>query len=157
MEGKLLTVTKEFTWDMAHMLADHEGLCANLHGHTYRMQVTVARKQLPMVEEKKAVTKGMVVDFKDLKTIIEGIIVKPLDHCFMYWVGSSDSAELAIADMLTEFNKKVVAVSWRPTAENMAMDFFKVLDSYCEAEQLPWRPVSIKVWETPTSFAEVSI
>lgn len=144
-------VTKEFQWDMAHMLAEHQGLCKNVHGHTYKMQVTVTRKSDSLISGSGA-SNGMVIDFKDLKTIVKGKIVEPLDHAFIYWSQSPDPVEHQIAKLLMQNDRKVYQVNYRPTAEEMVLDFFDILNQ--ELEQYQVKVVSVKVWETPTSFAE---
>lgn len=149
---KRVSITKEFTWDMAHMLGGHEGLCKNLHGHTYKMQVEVCRIDGDVIKNCEA-SKSMVVDFKDLKNIVKAKIVEPLDHAFMYWNQSPDAAEHQIADILRSTGKKVVEVNFRPTAEEMAIDFFDQLSK--DLEDCGLDVLCIRVWETPSSFAEV--
>ena len=149
--GYMLTVTKEFKWDMAHILAGHEGMCKNLHGHTYRMQVEVARKSNDLIKEDKA-TSSMVIDFKDLKKIVKEEIVEALDHAFMYWTNSPDKLEHKIADLLKEEGRKVVEVDFRPTAEAMSFYFLNILKQ--RFKELNIKIISVKVWETPTSYAE---
>lgn len=144
-------VTKEFQWDMAHMLAEHQGLCKNIHGHTYKMQVTVIRKSDTLISGTGA-SDGMVIDFKDLKIIVKRKIVEPLDHAFMYWSQSPDQVEHQIAELLLQNDRKVYQVNYRPTAEEMALNFFNILSQ--ELEQYQVKVVSVKVWETTTSFAE---
>jgi len=73
----MITVTKEFSFDCAHMLTGHEGPCKNLHGHTYKLQVEVT--SYSGVQE-EGPSKGMIVDFKDLKQIVKELIVDKLDH-----------------------------------------------------------------------------
>lgn len=150
---KKVTVTKEYTWDMAHMLAEHKGLCQNLHGHTYKMQVEVSRLAGGVVMEKGAEF-GMVIDFKSLKELVEGKIVKPLDHSFMYWKGSTDVVEQGIGELLKKNGKKIAEVDFRPTAEEMAMSFFEMLVPGLEAIGLELE--ALRLWETPTSYAEVT-
>lgn len=152
-DGTFVRATKEFTWDMAHMLAGHESLCANVHGHTYRMQVTVAHKT-PHNLEPKGPAMGMIVDFKDLKTIIKELIVDKLDHSFMTWENSSDTCEREIARALVKYNKKVAVVSYRPTAENMAVAFKRLIKERLQELKVDYVVVKVSVWETPTSFAE---
>ncbi|WDC84441.1 6-carboxytetrahydropterin synthase [Caloramator sp. mosi_1] len=53
----MLTVSKEFNFEAAHMLSEHQGDCKNLHGHSYKM----------IVEVTGDIKNGMVIDFKDLK------------------------------------------------------------------------------------------
>lgn len=146
-------VVKEFKWDMAHMLAEHNGLCKNVHGHSYKLQVKVTRKSNELIENTRH-SDGMVIDFKDLKDIVEKNIIDPLDHAFMYWTKSSDQVEHQIADVLIMNKRKVVKVNYRPTAEEMARDFFIRLTD--ELNNYDIKLVSVKVWETPTSFAEVN-
>lgn len=152
-----LTVTKEFTWDMAHMLAGHEGLCKNLHGHTYKMHVTVTRigtneSGTPWVR-KEGPAEGMVVDFKELKEVVEKLIVHPLDHCFMFWQHSSDMCEHELCEVLSRHGKKIAWVEYRPTAENMVADFFSRIQAETVQLNLPWTVTRVQVWETPTSYA----
>lgn len=63
--------TKEFTFDSAHQLVGHDGKCANLHGHTYRLEV--ALKDTPIIPE--GPKEGFVMDFGDLKRIVKENIV----------------------------------------------------------------------------------
>ncbi|EYE87850.1 precorrin-3B C17-methyltransferase [Fervidicella metallireducens AeB] len=146
-----ISVTKEFTWDMAHMLAHHEGMCQNLHGHTYKMQVEIVRFTGNLIKGSDP-SKGMVLDFKDLKDIVNERIVKELDHAFMYWVNSPDKTEHEIARILIESGKKVVKVDYRPTAEEMALNFLRILRD--EFKKFDVDVKSVKVWETPTSYAK---
>jgi 6-pyruvoyltetrahydropterin/6-carboxytetrahydropterin synthase len=147
-----ITVTKEFSWDMAHMLSGHEGLCKNLHGHTYKMQVEVSSKGGSLIEDDKS-SKGMIIDFKNLKEIVRDKIIDRLDHAFLYWTGSGDVVEHKIAELLKESGRKVAEVPYRPTAEEMVIDFYNIL--FVELGHHAIIVESIKLWETPTSFAEV--
>lgn len=147
-----LTATKEFKWEMAHMLTGHEGLCKNVHGHSYKMQVTVSRESRTVLS---GPSKGMVLDFSDLKRSIEKELVDHLDHAFMI-DGSADGLEKQLHQLL-EGKSKLYVVMYRPTAENMAQDFFAQISTILEEHfgntvQLE----SVKVWETVTAFAEVS-
>ncbi|GAB6098820.1 6-carboxytetrahydropterin synthase QueD [Halanaerocella petrolearia] len=146
-----VSVTKIFSWDMAHMLAGHEGQCKNLHGHTYKLEVEVTNKAGQLEEVGPA--QGMIVDFKDLKRVVKEEIINPLDHAFLYWANSSDKIEHQLANILQEGDRKVVEVDFRPTAENMAHHFWEILQS--RLSELDIEILSIKVWETPTSYAEV--
>ena len=148
----IVTATKEFTFDCAHMLEGHEGLCKNLHGHTYKVHVEVARDQ---GIESEGPAKGMVIDFKMLKTIVQQHIIEPLDHSFVYQ-NEGGQVETAIAELLDKAGLKVASVQFRPTAENMAIAFFEVLASRIP-EICPSTYVkSVTVWETPTSFAKIT-
>ncbi|MCK8824927.1 6-carboxytetrahydropterin synthase QueD [Fuchsiella alkaliacetigena] len=147
----MVSVSKEFSWDMAHMLAEHEGLCKNLHGHTYKLEVQVTKE----VENRAqcSSTEGMVIDFKELKQIVNNCIIEPLDHAFMYWTESPDELEHSLAETLEQGGRKIVKVNFRPTAEMMAVYFFDLLKSEFANRNIILQKV--KVWETPSSYAEV--
>ena len=124
-EGAIVSVTKEFTFDSCHQLKEYVGACARLHGHTYKLQVTV-EGELDKI--------GMVVDFKELKAYVDGMIIKSLDHY--------------------NLNDKL----WfNTTAENMVVYFFELLSKFfIEISQREDRYIAlteVKLWETPTSFA----
>ena len=107
---------------MAHMLANHWGACRNLHGHSYRLHVTVMRIAELAVND-------MVVDFSDLKSLVNKLIVYKYDHAFLYWENSDDEGEQAIAAAAMKFGHKVVGMKQRPTAENMLYDIADSLHS----------------------------
>lgn len=69
-----MLVCKEFTFDSAHRLPDYNGPCAQLHGHTYRLQVVV---------EGQIDKNGMVIDFADLKQLVQKTVLIPLDHHYL--------------------------------------------------------------------------
>jgi 6-pyruvoyltetrahydropterin/6-carboxytetrahydropterin synthase len=139
----MLTISKEFSFEAAHMLSEHEGDCKNLHGHSYKM----------IVEVTGDMQNGMVIDFKDLKKIVKETIIDKIDHSFIYFNASNDEVEHKIADILKESGKRIFEVNYRPTAENMAMDFYNILNGNLKDKGI--RVVSITLYETQTSFAKV--
>jgi 6-pyruvoyltetrahydropterin/6-carboxytetrahydropterin synthase len=149
-----IRITKEFTWCMAHMLANHKGKCRNIHGHTYKMQVEITRKEGDVVHNPGETDHGMVLEFNDVKDIINRVIVDRLDHAFLYWNDSTDPMEHEIAEILKKYDRKMVEIDYRPTAEEMAISFKKEI----EAELLPMGVyiTSLIVWESPTSFAKIT-
>ncbi|SCZ01214.1 6-carboxytetrahydropterin synthase QueD [Alkaliphilus peptidifermentans] len=74
MNNKLIDVTKIFTFDSAHKLDDYDGDCKYLHGHTYRMEITI-RGRIDY--------RGMVMDFNDLKELVKKEILLKLDHRYL--------------------------------------------------------------------------
>ncbi|CCJ34110.1 6-carboxytetrahydropterin synthase QueD [Caloramator australicus] len=142
-----ITVTKEFTFDCAHMLSNHEGICSNLHGHTYKLEVTASAELI-----KEGSSQGMVVDFGDLKSIVKELIVDKFDHSFIFWEGGSE-AEREIARVVEVYGMRIVKFNERPTAENMAIFIIKTLNEHLKDS--PVKIVKVRLYETPTSFAEV--
>lgn len=138
----MLKVAKEFSFDMAHLLDGHDGKCKNLHGHTYKLQVIVSGET-----ENSGAKKGMVIDFSDLKKVVNDLIISPMDHAFIY--DQSSERETKIAQLLQQLNSKTFALPVRSTAENLAQFIFQRLQ-----ENVGFHLHSIRLWETPTSFAE---
>lgn len=134
----MLKVTKSVKFDAAHVLTNHQGLCKNLHGHTYRVEASVC--QLP------GDTGDMVIDFKDLKRTCEEVILSRFDHAFIY--DETSAGESEIAAVVMKNGMRAVAIPFRSTAENLSRYFFGELKA-----RIPGL-CSVKVWETPDSFAE---
>ena len=139
-DAVMTTATKTIKFDAAHVLTNHEGLCKNLHGHTYRVDVTVAQSADD--------TKDMVIDFKDLKKIASEVVCDRFDHAFIY--DSTSPGESEIAAVVEKHGMRTAALPFRSTAENLARHFFSLL-----APRLPGLRF-IRVWETPESCAEYS-
>lgn len=134
----MIAVTKTVKFDAAHILTNHAGLCKNLHGHTYRVDVSVA--QAPDDES------DMVIDFKELKRIATETICDRFDHAFIYSTASEGERE--IAAVVERHGMRTVAIPFRSTAENLARMF------YCEMKSRIPNLASVKVWETADSCAE---
>lgn len=135
-----VAVGKIFTFDAAHQLVGHRGKCANLHGHTYKLEVVLKG---PVIRESGVSSEGFVMDFHDVKRIVKERIVDLWDHSFLA-MGNE-----AVLETLYQSNSKVALLGFRTTAEN--------LSSYiCYALKQAGLPVySVKLWETPTAWAEV--
>ena len=135
-------ITKEFKFEMAHALYGYDGLCANIHGHSYRLWVTVRGD---VKKENKHIKDGMVIDFTDLKSIIKPTIIKKYDHSLVL-NANSPHANLD----LSAFDK-VYYLPYQPTSENLVSDFANSITSL-----LPENVELLKVVlsETSTSFAE---
>ena len=134
----MLTVTKSVKFDAAHVLTNHQGLCKNLHGHTYRVEASVSQQP--------GDTADMVIDFKDLKHTCEEVILSRFDHAFIY--DSSSVGESEIAAVVEKNGMRTVAIPFRSTAENLSRYFFGELKAH-----LPGL-CSVRAWEPPDSCAE---
>ena len=126
-----ITATKIFTFDSAHYLIGHPGLCKNIHGHTYKLEVTFQKDPEHSVSESNP--PDMVMDFSEMKKLINEIIIDKLDHQLINEVPAWLREQL------------------RPTAENMVEVFAKWIMKHNRG----WfknNLVSIRLWETPTSY-----
>lgn len=140
-----IRLTKEFSFEMAHLLEGYDGLCREIHGHSYRLFVTVmGEPESDPISPKY----GMVMDFGDLKKIVNESIVGRYDHTLV--MRASDRS-VALRKALNDHFERIVETPYQPTCENMVADFARVI-----AGRLPAgvRLVSIKLHETATSFAE---
>lgn len=135
------------------MLANHAGKCKNIHGHTYIMQVVLEREKGDTIHAPGKTDHGMVMEFSDVKQLIADLIVEPLDHAFLYWVDSTDELEHDVAKLLQKHQRKLVEISYRPTAENLATDFIQKINA--RLSELPVIVKELILWESPTSFARV--
>ena len=136
----MTTVTKTVKFDAAHILTNHQGLCKNLHGHTYRVDVSVSLPTDPSEGN------DMVIDFKDLKAIATETICRRFGHAFIYSTRSEGERE--IAEVVEKHGMRTVSLPFRSTAENLARHFFDSL-----APKVPGL-AAVKVWETADSSAE---
>ncbi len=140
----LVRVTKEFSFDMAHALHNYNGLCRNIHGHTYKFQVTLIGKPNETVGDPKL---GMVIDFSILKSIVKNQIVDLFDHALVV----SSAQGLSPENVSFQQSDKFIVVDFQPTAENLVVYFAELI-----IPQLP-HGLSLhcaRLWETPTSYAE---
>jgi 6-pyruvoyltetrahydropterin/6-carboxytetrahydropterin synthase len=140
----VIRISKEFTFDMAHALLGYDGLCRNIHGHSYTLVVTVIGSP---IQDKTFPKTGMLIDFKDLKNIIKKQIIDRFDHALV--LNSASPKELT--DILLKNYDKVVLLDNQPTTENMITDMAETIVALL--------PVNLKLYslrlrETPTSYAE---
>jgi 6-pyruvoyltetrahydropterin/6-carboxytetrahydropterin synthase len=137
-------VTKEFDFEMAHALWGYDGLCKNVHGHSYKLFVTVIGT--PIMDESD-VKEGMVIDFGDLKRIVKPMIVDKFDHSVVL----NKKAPVEYLKNLSPMFDRIHLLDYQPTCENMVVDFaMQIKEKLPENIEL----VSIKLYETATSFAE---
>ena len=120
----MLSVTKIVKFDAAHYLPNHEGKCKNLHGHTWKVEIKVSGQM----------EAGIIIDFTDLKKVINHAILEKLDHSCLNDLGEA-SAYLS-----------------NPTAENLCLwisqQMVKPLTRYST------RVIRVRVWESEDSYAE---
>lgn len=113
------SITKSFTFEAAHKLPKHNGKCARLHGHSYRLEVAVAGKLIS-----EGSSEGMVIDFSDLSKIVEKEIIEQWDHQFLNdLLGFSTTAELLASEIfyrLKNANLSVIKVRLWETSKAFA-------------------------------------
>lgn len=141
----MIRLTKEFSFESAHALWGYDGKCREIHGHSYRLFVTI--KGEPISDEQNPKL-GMVMDFGELKSIVAREITDRLDHSFV--MRRTEQAEALAEAMGSQFTN-VVLVDYQPTCENMLIDFAaRLMAALPKGITLH----SLRLHETATSYAE---
>lgn len=140
-----IRITKQFSFETGHALYGYDGKCKNVHGHSYKLSVTVIGK--PIVDRSN-VKFGMVIDFTDLKKIVKEEIVDQFDHATVF---NETTPHIELAKELKTRGHHVILVDYQPTSENMVIDFAQRIKN-----RLPEGIIlfSLKLQETDSSFAE---
>ena len=140
-----IRITKQFSFETGHALFGYDGKCKNVHGHSYKLSVTVIGSP---ITDRSNVKFGMVIDFSDLKKIVKEDIVDVFDHATVF---NATTPHLELANELKSRGHHVILVDYQPTSENMVVDFAQKIKSRLpKTVQLH----SLRLQETETSFAE---
>ena len=140
----VIRITKYFSFEAAHILMNYDGPCKNIHGHSYRLAVTV--KGIPQ-KAAQSPKEGMVMDFGDIKNLVKKYIIDEFDHSLILNKGDF----LDQAEKLELVTGKVNWVNYQPTCENLLSDFASRINKRLpEGTEL----FSLKLHETETSYAE---
>ena len=140
-----IRITKQFSFETGHALYGYDGKCKNVHGHSYKLSVTVIGQP---ISDASNVKYGMVIDFSDLKKIVKEEIVDLFDHATVF---NKNTPHLELANEMKNRGHDVILVAYQPTSENMVIDFAQKIKN-----RLPSGIMlhSLKLQETETSFAE---
>ena len=140
-----IRITKQFTFETGHALYGYDGKCKNVHGHSYKLSVTVIGTP---ITDTGNVKYGMVIDFGDLKKIVKEEIVDVFDHATVF---NKNTPHVELANELKGRGHDVILVDYQPTSENMVIDFAKKIKG-----RLPSSISlhSLRLQETETSYAE---
>ncbi len=145
MSMEKIRITKQFTFEAGHALYGYDGKCQNVHGHSYKLSVTIIGSPIKDVDHVKL---GMVIDFGDLKKIVNEEIIDLFDHATIF---NKNTPHIELANELAKRNHNIILADYQPTCENMVIDFAAKIKS-----RLPSNIGlhSLKLQETETSFAE---
>ena len=140
-----IRVTKSFGFETGHALYGYDGLCKNVHGHSYKLHVTVVGRP---IDDQSHVKNGMVIDFKDLKTIVKSEVVDVFDHATVF---NKNTPHVELAKILSDSGHKVLLVDYQPTSEKMVIDFAHRIASRLPAHI---KLHNLRLHETATAYAE---
>jgi len=133
----MLSITKIFHFESAHRISDYKGACQHLHGHSYKLEVSISGKQIGKGD--------MLMDFKFLKSIVNSLVIEPWDHALLL---KDNRTNRAAFDQLKD---KIYWMKNEPTAERMILWIADRLSSNLPDELILSR---IKLYETDSSYAE---
>jgi len=140
-----IRLTKRFTFETGHALYGYDGKCRNVHGHGYKLFVTIAGHP---ISDSDHVKHGMVMDFGDLKKIVNEEIVDHYDHAIVF---NNNSPHRELALQLKEKEHHVILVDFQPTSELLVTHFAELIK-----KRLPSNIElhALKLQETDSSYAE---
>ncbi len=140
-----IRITKQFSFETGHALYGYDGKCRNVHGHSYKLSVTVIGSPITDTENVKF---GMVIDFSDLKKIVKEEIVNVFDHATVF---NKNTPHVELARELEKRGHNVLLVNYQPTSEMMIIDFAEKIKKHLPKNI---NLHSLKLQETDTSYAE---
>jgi 6-pyruvoyltetrahydropterin/6-carboxytetrahydropterin synthase len=140
-----IRITKQFNFETGHALYGYDGKCRNVHGHSYKLSVTVIGSP---ITDSSNVKFGMVIDFSDLKKIVLEEVVDVFDHATVF---NKNTPHVELAQELSSRGHHVILVDYQPTSENMVIDFAEKIKSRLPQEI---KLFSLRLQETESSFAE---
>ena len=135
-----MILTKELTFDAAHRLMDYNGLCKNIHGHTFKLQVSI--ECFPLKD-------GMGIDFNVMKKLIKDWTDDNLDHSII--LNEKDHEVITFCD---NQGFRIATIQGEPTVENLSKIIFNSLSEIFVNQHINIIVKKITLWETPTSFCE---
>lgn len=141
----MIRITKIFTFETAHVLYNYDGKCKNMHGHSYKLFVTVKGKPIDDLDHVK---NGMVVDFGDIKKIVKEEVVDVWDHAVLV---NGNSPHQNLGQKLKDEGHNVIFCAYQPTCENMLYDIAaKIKNQLPSSVELAY----LKLHETENSYGE---
>ncbi len=140
----IIRVSKRFHFEMAHILFEYDGLCRNIHGHSYNLEVSISGEPLNQPGHPKD---GMILDFGELKEIVKTNITQKFDHALM--VNHQTPEEQIV--LIKQTTNRLIIVDFQPTSENIVAYIAKILQQHLPSNVSLF---SLRLYETVTSFAE---
>lgn len=140
-----IRITKQFSFETGHALYGYDGKCRNVHGHSYKLRVTVIGEP---IADSSNVKFGMVIDFTDLKKIVLEEVVDVFDHATVF---NKNTPHIELAKELQDRGHHVILVDYQPTSENMVIDFAEKIKHRLPKEL---ELHSLRLQETDSSYAE---
>jgi len=137
-------LTKTFTFEMAHALYNYDGKCRNIHGHSYKLEVTI-------IGQPKAAPgqpdDGLLMDFGDLKKLVNSTVVDVFDHALVM----QNNYDQSLTEQLNRHFSRMIYVDYQPTCENLIADFANRIGAALPQHV---RLYNLRLHETATAWCE---
>jgi 6-pyruvoyltetrahydropterin/6-carboxytetrahydropterin synthase len=143
-----MLITRRLEFDAGHRIPSHHSKCRHLHGHRYAIEVTLSGN---IITDAGAAEQGMVMDYSEVKRIANVAVVDLWDHAFLVY--RQDVEVLQFLQSLDDH--KTVVLDSPPTAENLALTAFRILDiAYQDTYGNHLRLEQVRLFETPNCWAD---
>lgn len=139
-----IRLTKEFDFEMAHALEGYDGACRQIHGHSYRLFITIKGSPITDPSSPKL---GMVLDFGDLKALVNRLIISRFDHALL--LKRTPQSE-ALVEVMREKWSKIEMTDYQPTCENLLLFIVDQLTPHMTTDI---ELAEVKLYETARSYA----
>ena len=139
-----IRISRKFCFEAAHALLNYDGACRFIHGHSYKLEVSLLG---PVRQQTGHPKEGMVMDFGDLKKLVQQTIIEPWDHALL--LNQDSPADLL--DALQKNKEKLVLLPYQPSCENMLLDIRRRLQAALPPAYTLCR---LLLAETENSYAE---
>jgi len=145
-----MLITRRLEFDAGHRISTHNSQCRHLHGHRYAIEITLSGQ---IIAEEGVSEQGMVMDFSEVKRIAKTVLVDKWDHAFLVYSGD----ELVISFLQSIPEHKTVVFDSQPTAENIALKAFQILDeAYQDNYSNHLQLEQVRIFETPNCWADAT-
>lgn len=144
-----MLITRRLEFDAGHRISTHGSQCRHLHGHRYVVEITLSGN---IISDEGASEQGMVMDFSEIKRIAKNVLVDKWDHAFLVYAGDT-----AVVEFLQSLgDHKTVILNTQPTAENLALKAFEILDeAFVNIYGNRLSLEQVRLYETPNCWADV--
>ena len=143
-----MLITRRLEFDAGHRISTHNSQCRHLHGHRYVIEITLSGD---IIADEGVAEQGMVMDFSEVKRIAKTKLVDQWDHAFLVYSGDTQVLNF----LQTMQDHKTVVFESQPTAENLAITAFRILDAaYQDTYGNQLKLEQVRLFETPNCWAD---
>ena len=143
-----MLISSKLEFDAGHRIPSHNSHCRHLHGHRYAIEITLSGN---IITDEGMANQGMIMDYSEVKRIAKDVLIDKWDHAFLVYSG-----DIQVLKFLQSIkDHKTVVLDKPPTAENLALIAFDILDhAYIDNYENNLRLEQVRLYETPNCWAD---